>query len=538
MHTMYKKIVEDYFTEQIQPSLVGKLGEVFLLELVKQWNNYTIFAMLLNRLFDYLDINYVKSNFLNQLGKQCQLEFKNRVIIGLEAELQAAIRDQITRDRDQEMINRDALKTAIGVYVDLGKEGEQKPIRREGRFFWQGTPNLDYYVAQFETSFLELSKTTFENFARNWNQSADCYTYLREVNRAMEREETNADFWLQLQTKKKVVDIGVKAMITDMAQAVVDKENGVVQFFKEKSLDKLHLLFNVFSRDESKYENILNKMKPYIEEEGALIVNEEGNLKDPLMFTQKLLAFKSEIDIMVQESFMNQILFQKTRDQAFMNFMNEQPFTPSYMAQFCDEEQRKGLKGLTEDDVNNRLDTIIGLFRCLHGRDIFMKSYEKELANRLLNKSSLSNQNEELMIQKLKVECGASTVGKISQMMKDMQLSRDIQNEFVNSNQGTNLIQETEFNIEVLSHGTWPSMEPPPLTLPRELMACADKFGVWYKHQNMNKTLTWLYSNGQVEVGTLFTGAKKYQLTVNVYQASILCLFNQVGADITCAQIK
>jgi len=55
-----------------------------------------------------------------------------------------------------------------------------------------------------------------------------------------------------------------------------------------------------------------------------------------------------------------------------------------------------------------------------------MKSYEKELANRLLNKSSLSNQNEELMIQKLKVECGASTVGKISQMMKDMQLSRDI----------------------------------------------------------------------------------------------------------------
>jgi len=63
---------------------------------------------------------------------------------------------------------------------------------------------------------------------------------------------------------------------------------------------------------------------------------------------------------------------------------------------------------------------MIGLFRCLHGRDVFMKSYEKELAKRLLNKTSLSTQNEELMIQKLKVECGASTVSKISQMMKDM----------------------------------------------------------------------------------------------------------------------
>ena len=58
--------------------------------------------MLLNRLFDYLDINYVKSNFLNPLGKQCQLEFKNRVIIGLEAELQGAIKDQITNDRNQD----------------------------------------------------------------------------------------------------------------------------------------------------------------------------------------------------------------------------------------------------------------------------------------------------------------------------------------------------------------------------------------------------------------------------------------------------
>ena len=126
---MYKRIVEDYFTEQIKPSLNNKFGEEFLLVFVEQWNNYTMFSMLLNRLFDYLDINYVKSNFLNQLGKQCQLEFKERVVVGLEAELQGAIKDQITRDRNQEMINRDALKTAIGVYVDLGKEGEQKPVR-------------------------------------------------------------------------------------------------------------------------------------------------------------------------------------------------------------------------------------------------------------------------------------------------------------------------------------------------------------------------------------------------------------------------
>ena len=122
-----------------------------------------------------------------------------------------------------------------------------------------------------------------------------------------------------------------------------------------------------------------------------------------------------------------------------------------------------------------------------------MKSYEKELANRLINKTSLSSQFEELMIQKLKVECGASIVGKISQMMKDMQLSRDMQNEFQMNNGGNNLIQETEFSVEVLSNGTWPSTEPPAFTLPRDLVSCADKFTLWYKNANNNKQLTWLY---------------------------------------------
>jgi len=141
-----------------------------------------------------------------------------------------------------------------------------------------------------------------------------------------------------------------------------------------------------------------------------------------------------------------------------------------------------------------------------------------------------------MMIQKLKVECGAATVGKISQMMKDIQLSEAIQTEFQSNNGGNNLVGATEFSIEVLSNGTWPAFEPPPLELPQELKSCADKFTLWYKNANSNKQLTWLYSNGSVEIGLLFTD-KKYILTCNVFQASILCLFNSDIADISCRDI-
>ena len=41
-------------------------------------------------------------------------------------------------------------------------------------------------------------------------------------------------------------------------------------------------------------------MKPYIVDRGTTIVMNDENLKSPLDFTQKLLDFKREVDIMVE----------------------------------------------------------------------------------------------------------------------------------------------------------------------------------------------------------------------------------------------
>ena len=41
-------------------------------------------------------------------------------------------------------------------------------------------------------------------------------------------------------------------------------------------------------------------MNPYILDRGEKIVKDENNLKDPNEFTQKLLDFKAEMDILVE----------------------------------------------------------------------------------------------------------------------------------------------------------------------------------------------------------------------------------------------
>ena len=136
--------------------------------------------------------------------------------------------------------------------------------------------------------------------------------------------------------------------------------------------------------------------------------------------------------------------------------MNTQQFTPVYIAQYADKEFRTGLKGVSDFEMNKRLDAIINLFCCLHGRDTFLKQFSKELGQRLLNKTSISWEYEELFLQKLKVECGANQVNKMTQMFKDITLSREMQNEFNQHLQGSNMISGVEFGGEILTNGTWP----------------------------------------------------------------------------------
>lgn len=103
-------------------------------------------------------------------------------------------------------------------------------------------------------------------------------------------------------------------------------------------------MYSVFSRKEETLVHIVNKMQPYIEQIGNGIVSNKENLENPLEFTSKLLNFKNEIDNMIDVCFINDMKFQKARDQSFQTFMNNQSKTPHYMAIYIDNEFKKGFR--------------------------------------------------------------------------------------------------------------------------------------------------------------------------------------------------
>jgi hypothetical protein len=79
--------------------------------------------------------------------------------------------------------------------------------------------------------------------------------------------------------------------------------------FAHSLLDDLKLMYKCFRRDETTLMPIIRRMDPYIMGRGEAIVKDEGNLKDPILFTKNLLELKKEMDSMLEYSFNNDMKF-------------------------------------------------------------------------------------------------------------------------------------------------------------------------------------------------------------------------------------
>ena len=173
------------------------------------------------------------------------------------------------------------------------------------------------------------------------------------------------------------------------------------------------------------------------------------------------------MDNLIEKAFANNMKFQKSRDNSFQNFMNECDKSPHFIAFYTDNEFRRGLKQISEEEIEQRLDAVVRLFCCLHGRDTFIASYTNLLAQRLLNKTSVSNHAEELMIKKLQVECGHNTVNKIKTMFEDMIKGQQVMTAFRQRMGNSNMIGDVEFSTEILTSGHWPYQEAPKCKIPK-----------------------------------------------------------------------
>ena len=145
---------------------------------------------------------------------------------------------------------------------------------------------------------------------------------------------------------------------------------------------------------------------------------------------QSLLDLKDRFDTFLSNSFNGDKEFLKMIAKDFEYFLNLNAKSPEYLSLFIDDKLKKGVKGMTEQEIEQVLDKTMVLFRYLQEKDVFERYYKQHLAKRLLLNKSVSDDSEKNMISKLKTECGCQFTSKLEGMFKDISVSNTMMEEF------------------------------------------------------------------------------------------------------------
>merc|ERR1712142_1461252 len=154
------------------------------------------------------------------------------------------------------------------------------------------------------------------------------------------------------------------------------------------------------------------------------------------------------------------------------------------------------------------------------------KFYSKMLAKRLVQHMSASDDAEASMISKLKQACGFEYTNKLQRMFQDVGVSKDLNDQFRTHLQNSNEPLDIDFQIQVLSSGSWPFQQSCVFSLPTELERCVTRFAAFYGGQHSGRKLNWLY---HMSKGELVTNCfiHRYTLQASTFQMAVLLQYNE-----------
>ncbi len=156
--------------------------------------------------------------------------YKDKCFMDLQHRLCSAIVELITKDREGEYVDWDLLKNSITAFVHLGFINADI-LKQDDDYVWRGDKNLQVYETNFEREFIERSRNEYSVKSAGWMQQFNCPEYLRAIEKHLLKEEERANYFLQPETKGKLLNVIQNVGIENQAQRLVEMETGCDQMF-------------------------------------------------------------------------------------------------------------------------------------------------------------------------------------------------------------------------------------------------------------------------------------------------------------------
>lgn len=493
--------------KEIATSVEASQGPLFLEELNRKWMEHNKALQMIRDILMYMDRTFIPSTHKTPVHELGLNLWRDNIIhsSNIQIRLKDTLLEIVQRERGGEVINRGLMRNIVKMLMDLG-------------------PSV--YQEDFEKPFLEVSANFYQGESQQFIECCDCGDYLKKAEKRLNEEIERVSHYLDAKSEVKITNVVEKEMIESQMTRLVHMENsGLVNMIVDDKYEDLGRMYNLFRRVPNGLTIIRDVMTSHIRETGKQLVTDPERLKDPVDFVQRLLDEKDKHDKIIHLAFNNDKTFQNALNSSFEYFINLNPRSPEFISLFVDDKLRKGLKGVSEEDVEIVLDKVMMLFRYLQEKDVFEKYYKQHLAKRLLSSKSVSDDAERSLILKLKTECGYQFTSKLEGMFTDMKTSQDTMQGFYEA-MGPVLADGPTLSVHVLTTGSWPTQSSTACNLPPEILSVCDKFRTYYLGTHNGRRLTWQTNMGSADIKATFGRGQKHELNVSTYQMCVVMLFN------------
>ncbi|XP_027762520.1 cullin-2 isoform X1 [Empidonax traillii] len=390
---------------------------------------------------------------------------------------------------------------------------------------------LKFYQEIFECPFLNETGEYYKQEASNLLQESNCSQYMEKVLGRLKDEEMRCRKYLHPSSYVKVIHECQQRMVADHLQFLHAECHNIIRQEKRSDMANMYTLLRAVS---SGLPHMIQELQNHIHDEGLRATSNLSQENMPTQFVESVLEVHSKFVLLINTVLNGDQHFMSALDKALTSVVNyREPKSickaPELLAKYCDNLLKKSAKGMTENEVEDKLTSFITVFKYIDDKDVFQKFYARMLAKRLIHGLSMSMDSEEAMINKLKQACGYEFTSKLHRMYTDMSVSADLNNKFNNfiKNQDTIIDLGISFQIYVLQAGAWPLTQAPSSTfaIPQELEKSVQMFELFYSQHFSGRKLTWLHylCTGEVKMNYLY---KPYVAMVTTYQMAVLLAFN------------
>ncbi|KAJ9460975.1 Cullin-1 [Diplonema papillatum] len=530
LYSHLKAFLIDYIENTVVRSVTGSHTEI-LRSYLKQWDNFKRGMDYINALFHYMNEDWVKKQSqgtadVRTLGYVC---WKLYLYKRIKSAIIGAVLDQIECDRRYMDVDGNLLSGVIKSIVSLGVD--------------QRSPS--FYSEQFENEFLQATERFYEREVAQKLDSSSCPDqsqllpkYMKHIELRLEEEHRRLKSYLHHSTEKNLMKTMIKVTINDCISTLLEMSQ---EWFDKDQVEEQMRLFRLLEQSDGGLEPLRKLVEDRIDAEGKATIQRVRSeaLRDPCVYVEAILQVYKKYAGMVRDIFENHQHFRAALDKGCRRFINKNAIATTSGAKSADlvakyahmllKPSSKAAKQRSEQELDEALGEVLTIFNLLEDVDVFQKVYRDKLSNRLIQNSYVQEQ-ETLMITKLKVVCAYEYTYKLQQMFTDMEISKEINATYSEWSQATPLDDATvpHLTTNILKSVSWPqTWQPPRFIVPPLIQKALDHFTTFYKERHQARSLSWQpsQSHGLLRANYLRIG-RRHDFQVTTQQAAVLLAFN------------